>query len=431
MRRRRILIITAFATVSVVIVAVFARYQGLVLPVRIASGSMAEALLGPHRVVQCSQCGFAFRCGVDTEAPLDQATCPNCGFAGNELSGQAVFGGDRVLIDRCAYWFDKPQRGDIVAIVDPVDRTQLAVKRVGGLPSESVSIRGGELFIDGEVHRKSRDEALELATLVYDDTFRVDSEKDLPTRWDADTEATAWTPSDRGFVWKSTDAASGQGDWLTYRHWRCYASPHRRTEEAPISDHYAYNQGLSRTLYEVSDVILTCQITCPDKGHVSFLIHDGRESFTFKLSPQSRSIELIRGDSQLVQASVPATIDCRDAQIAIAVIDQQLIFAIADDVLIRETYPPLESPFQPTSRPLAISTNIDQCTIDELKVFRDVYYLNQHLGNWAWRPSPVTVPANCLFLLGDNQPLSNDSRHWKRPFVSETDVIGKVTLLSR
>ena len=37
--------------------------------------------------------------------------------------------------------------------------------------------------------------------------------------------------------------------------------------------------------------------------------------------------------------------------------------------------------------------------------------------------SPVTVPAGCYLLLGDNAADSYDARYWEYPFVSGTDII--------
>lgn len=41
----------------------------------------------------------------------------------------------------------------------------------------------------------------------------------------------------------------------------------------------------------------------------------------------------------------------------------------------------------------------------------------------------ITVPIGSYFVLGDNHQFSNDSSVWDNPFVSEDDLIGKVSLL--
>ncbi len=51
--------------------------------------------------------------------------------------------GEFVLVNRLAYRFDAPQRGDIVVFHFPLDPQQDLIKRVIGLPGDTVSIQGG------------------------------------------------------------------------------------------------------------------------------------------------------------------------------------------------------------------------------------------------------------------------------------------------
>ena len=55
---------------------------------------------------------------------------------------------DRLIGFRFAYWFDEPQRGDIILFEYPVDEKQIYIKRVIGLPGETVEIRDGKVYID-------------------------------------------------------------------------------------------------------------------------------------------------------------------------------------------------------------------------------------------------------------------------------------------
>lgn len=56
---------------------------------------------------------------------------------------------DVVLMDRLSYDFGKPDRFDVV-VFEREDQ-KMNVKRVIGLPGETVQIKGGYIFIDGEL----------------------------------------------------------------------------------------------------------------------------------------------------------------------------------------------------------------------------------------------------------------------------------------
>jgi signal peptidase I len=56
---------------------------------------------------------------------------------------------DRVIASRIHYLFAKPQRGDIVVFKYPDNEKVNYVKRIIGLPGETVEIKDGEVFIDG------------------------------------------------------------------------------------------------------------------------------------------------------------------------------------------------------------------------------------------------------------------------------------------
>lgn len=428
--RRRLLWLVPVGALVAVGLATLVRYQGILLPVRISSGSMASQLLGPHRLVICAECGFAFRCGLDTESPLEQATCPNCGFQSNDLTLATQHEGDRVLIDRWAYLRGGPKRGDVVAFVDPTNDTELAVKRIMGLPHEAVTIRRGELLINGRLHRKSLDETKQLATLVYDDASRLPDERELPARWQSDDDATAWQATGDGYHWMPEQADKPANDWLMYRHWRCYTSPHPRTDESPVTDNDAYNQGLSRELHEVTDLLLSCDLTLADDGEASLLIHDGRERFTAVISAKSRSVKLYRGEDLLDEAVIPKHVASRNVTIEFGVIDEQVLIAIAGQPVIRREYTPLDGPLQPTSRPLGIAGRQGECLVANIRVDRDIFCLNPHRGDWAWSV-PAPLGDDTYLVLGDNSPLSNDSRHWPEPGLRRENILGKVLLPQR
>jgi len=55
--------------------------------------------------------------------------------------------GDYLIIDEISYRFEKPERGDVVIFRYPLDPSQFFIKRIIGLPGETVEIKDGKVFI--------------------------------------------------------------------------------------------------------------------------------------------------------------------------------------------------------------------------------------------------------------------------------------------
>jgi len=57
-----------------------------------------------------------------------------------------------LIIDELSYRFKQPQRGDIVVFRYPADPKQFFIKRVIGLPGETVEVAGGQIKIYNDKH---------------------------------------------------------------------------------------------------------------------------------------------------------------------------------------------------------------------------------------------------------------------------------------
>ena len=62
-----------------------------------------------------------------------------------------IMTGSRMMGLRVSYWFSDPQRGDIVVFKYPDNPKENFVKRVIGLPGDTVEIIGGVTYVNGEV----------------------------------------------------------------------------------------------------------------------------------------------------------------------------------------------------------------------------------------------------------------------------------------
>ena len=67
----------------------------------------------------------------------------------SESMENTIMTGDRIFGNRLAYLLGDPERYDIVIFRYPDDESQLFIKRVIGLPGETVEIIDGKVYIDG------------------------------------------------------------------------------------------------------------------------------------------------------------------------------------------------------------------------------------------------------------------------------------------
>ena len=58
--------------------------------------------------------------------------------------------GDYLIVDETTYRFRDPQRGEVIVFKFPKDGSQLYIKRIIGLPGESVEINAGKITIINE-----------------------------------------------------------------------------------------------------------------------------------------------------------------------------------------------------------------------------------------------------------------------------------------
>jgi len=61
---------------------------------------------------------------------------------------------ERIFINKFVYRFEPIQRGDVVVFWYPLDHSKSFIKRVVGLPGESVEIRQGAVYVDGKIVRE-------------------------------------------------------------------------------------------------------------------------------------------------------------------------------------------------------------------------------------------------------------------------------------
>ena len=87
-------------------------------------------------------------------------------------------------VSRLHYRLNEPQRGEIITCNYPEDGNKLFVKRIIGLPGETIEIREGTVYIDGEPIAETYltrvdDQSMDPITLAKDEIFVMGDNRDV------------------------------------------------------------------------------------------------------------------------------------------------------------------------------------------------------------------------------------------------------------
>lgn len=213
----------------------------------IPTGSMAPTLYGRNKEMTCTQCGFDLVVGASSEVTRDGnllidgvriegAICPNCRFLNTEMEQARVFNGDRILVNKFPYELGDPDRWDVFVFKYPEKPGTNYIKRLVGLPGETIRIHGGDVYSvadDGSaaILRKSPEKQRELQIPVYHHDYASPAldAAGWPQRWGGVTRQSGelnWTDSTAGWTHDKTsraysitsDQCATEPQWLRYRH---------------------------------------------------------------------------------------------------------------------------------------------------------------------------------------------------------------------
>lgn len=211
----------------------------------IPTGSMAPTLMGGHRDVICPKCGFEYQVSdseqqenAPKKAEVEGGMCPMCRYPADLTINDPHFNGDRILVAKFPYQFADPQRWDVVVFKYPGDSTMNYIKRLIGLPGETIRIQNGNIWtrkgpakegadtdrpaVDGfEIARKPPAKILAMLQPVYDNDLTPAIERlGWQRRWRGQPpdgkNPGEWTTAD-GASFAADGHATGE-TWVRYEH---------------------------------------------------------------------------------------------------------------------------------------------------------------------------------------------------------------------
>jgi len=88
-------------------------------------------------------------------------------FVRGESMAPAFENGDYLIIDEISYRFRDPQRGEVIVFKYPDNPSQRYIKRIIGLPGETVEIKDGRVMISGQKEPYALDESGYLSSDIF------------------------------------------------------------------------------------------------------------------------------------------------------------------------------------------------------------------------------------------------------------------------
>ena len=410
----------------------------------IPTGSMAPTLLGQNKDLLCPKCGYHYQAGASSEdeqlaeqrgvvggSPnVVAVTCPLCRYTANvdprtaEGREHPSYGGDRILVSKFAYEFAQPERWDVAVFKYPGGAQTNYIKRLVGLPNETLRIRHGDLHTrpdqadDFHIERRPPAKLRAMAQIVYDNDYVLEelTQKGWPLRWQSwpaqQSSTSGWTSTDGGRSFQ-VDGSSADTQWIRYQHFvpsledwalmRTASLPKdRRPAPSLVTDFYAYDTSVSRGqpedqahflgMHWVGDLLLECELHVTGAEGTAILdLVKGGVHFRCRLDCKTGRAQLeVDGLPDFKPAAETSVRPGGKHQVAFANIDGQLVLWIDGSPVTFDgptDYEPLDND-RPRSTaddpldlaPAGIGSQSCGLRINHLRLWRDLYYIAAKTG---------------------------------------------------
>jgi signal peptidase I len=457
----------------------------------IPTGSMAPTLLGAHMRFRCPDCGYRFEMNYqgidngtdDVSIPRSAGAnkvysiiCPNCGYRlprvdpsdpANQATDPAIRYGDRILVLKYLYLLQDPHRWDVVVFKspnDPVhfDYTQNYIKRLIGLPNDSIMILDGDIYVGKgddlnsfKVQTKPYNVQQALWRIVYDNDFYPrgqsrtltdaygnprDNDPPFQQPWKTSEGQTGWqigdgTPGHRDFKFSSesgsanlTFDATANPNKFALTDWLAYDVSEM---QGPGSEPDTYLNHPIPSDNNVSDVKLAFYYQ-RTAGDGPLRVQLTKNDHLFETQINSSTVTLLM-DGNPITSPAPIPGDRSLMHVEMINADYRVAVRINDQELLATT----DQQYHPDMRKLLddfrhraksekpvirlIGEN-QSCDITHLGLWRDIYYLNRDRAGRPLKASPDEFPFQLMrlgpdefFVLGDNSYVSLDARYWDDP----------------
>lgn len=417
----------------------------LIEPNHIPSGSMAPGRLGIHQHWICQSCQFPFNVGVRPDHSLPVAICPNCAERNTAslLSSPPVLtNGDSIWVNKTANFFQTPNRWQEVVFFSPDDPLQPYLKRVVGLPGESVQINQGDVWIHGQRLKKNLRVRHSMAVPVFRQSY-VPQISHSNSRWhfsvrsgNQPTSTGGWNFGDQGrLILQTSEPIDPSGPPTRYSANYQHVCP-TSGQYGPVCDFLAYNGRSSASHQTVNDLWFEVEIRANDSSRMQLRLSSEKIKIVVDLSlnsPQNATTLWIndREFQPNWSKSNFGNLNGSWNRYELSCVDHQLEFLINGhmvfDPISLEGYPDRRPEETLLHSPVGFSLSGDS-EIRNFSLYRDIYYTDRMAEAPVLAQAvkePVQLSDDGYFVLGDNSGFSVDSRFWAAgPEISLKAMVG-------
>jgi signal peptidase I len=410
----------------------------------IPTGSMAPTLLGQHVAIECPNCGREFAidnpdksgrgesfsrafkrtakcpcCGArdvvylyegeysdNTEALCQECSnrwmvenpdsgrtvrakrlslkCPNCEYCfQKDITPSDIAGGHKILVNKAGLLVRPPKRWDVIVFKVPEEPPKNYIKRLIGLPNESLLIKDGDIYINGNIARKELDVIHAMSFEVFNSELTQKLEEYIP--WVAYDDK--WKLSA-----KKLEVGAHEGDSVV-------------EFDKRITSALPYSNPDSET--PVNDARFHLSVTCKSKGEFFCSIDNGDHTFRFTVPVGEEGRATLTMDDVELKAADIRLVPGRSHEVEFLNIDNRVVALLDGNEVFRYDY---ESDLSVSAHPeIILGTTDTAACFEKIRVYRDIYYT--HEGTHAVVSTQDLGPDE-YFALGDNSASSKDSRRW-------------------
>jgi signal peptidase I len=350
---------------------------------------------------------------------------------------------DRLLVDKLAPVFREPQRWDVTVFSYPLQKNQNYVKRLVGLPGETLFIGGGNLYrvttVNGarhyEVLRKPDRIQREQWREVYPARLHLHEDQKVLGGMLSAVPASAWSDADGpGRLTVQLEPVAS----------RVYRLSFRDDEDGGFVDRVwdGYPTGIAQEIRKLAGG-QPAEIVPDARIEATFTPERTIDELTLEVEvrrpdqkPMTFSMLVRGGQCQLVARSEDGRPPAESATkvcelpagvattVAFAHVDDELIAWRNGDEFLRVDVSAFDCRSGCELPPRAEGANADHCAVpqlrlkgqgkvqvDGLRICRDLHYTKRG-DSFKHAQDLIEIPANHYFMMGDNTLQSIDSRGW-------------------